>query len=178
MKAKIINSISPFSVIVAAVLLRLVPHEPNVAPIGAMALFGGAYLSKKYALTLPILAMFVSDIFLGFHNTIGWVYGSFILTGLIGGLLRNRANPGNVLFASLSSSVLFYLITNFGVWFSGSMYPKDFSGLMQSYLMALPFFRNTLLGDLFYNGVFFGGYAILKSRFSRFARLEVPRVGE
>lgn len=175
MKPKIVNFISPFSVIVAAVLLRLVPHEPNVAPIGAMALFGGAYLSKKYALPFPIFTMFVSDIFLGFHNTIVWVYGSFILIGLIGMLLRNRVNPGNVILVSLASSVLFYLITNFGVWFSGSMYPKTLSGLLQSYTLALPFFRNTLLGDLFYNGVFFGGYALIRSRLSQLAYSKVQR---
>lgn len=175
MKPKIINFISPFSVIAAAVLLRLVPHEPNVAPIGAMALFGGSYLPKKYALPIPILTMFVSDIFLGFHNTIAWVYGSFILIGLIGMLLKNRVNPGNVLLASLASSVLFYLITNFGVWFNGSMYPKTLSGLLQSYVLALPFFRNTLLGDLFYSGVFFGGYALVRSRLTQVAHSEVQR---
>lgn len=177
MKAKIINFIGLFSVIAAAVLLRLVPHVPNVAPIGAMALFGGAQLPKKHALTLPIGAMLVSDIFLGFHNTMVWVYASFILTVLIGMLLRSRVSAGNVILASLASSVLFYLITNFGVWLFGSMYPKTLSGLMQSYIMGLPFFRNTLLGDLFYNGVFFGGYALLKSRLSQFAHSEVQRDG-
>ena len=165
--------VSPTLIIIAAVLLRLVPHEPNVAPIGAMALFGGAYLSKKQALTIPIFVMIISDLFLGFHTTVFWVYGSFLLTGVLGLLLRDKVSLTSVLWASLASSIIFYLITNFGVWFSTSLYPKTFQGLSQSYLMALPFFRNTLLGDLFYNGVFFGGYALVKSFVGNYAVSEV-----
>ena len=163
MKAAFKSLVSPMLIIIAAVLLRLVPHEPNVAPIGAMALFGGVYLTKKQALILPLLTMFISDIFLGFHSTMPWVYGSFLLTVAIGLFLKNKTNPTNIFAASIVSSILFYLITNFGVWFSGTMYPKTMSGLMQSYIMAIPFFRNTLLGDLVYNAIFFGGYALIKS---------------
>ncbi len=108
-----------------------------------------------------MLAMVVSDFFLGFHNTMIWVYGSFLLTVGLGLWLRNNLNWRNVLLASLVSSVLFYLITNFGVWFSGTMYPKTWVGLLESYYMGLPFFRNTLVGDLGYNLVFFGGYALV-----------------
>jgi hypothetical protein len=154
--------ISPSVIIVGAVLLRLIPHLPNFAPIAAMALFGGTYLNKKYALVIPLLAMFVSDLFLGFHSTMPYVYSSFFLTGLIGLWLRSHKNWKNVLAASLGSSVLFFLVTNFGVWASG-WYPQTLTGLTQSYLAAIPFFRNTLAGDLFYTGVFFGGYELAKA---------------
>jgi uncharacterized membrane protein len=132
---------------------------PNFTPIAATALFGGVYLNKKYAFFVPILAMFISDIFLGFHSTMPYVYGSFILTGLIGLWLKNHKNTQNIIGATLLSSVLFFLITNFGVW-AGGWYPKTLSGLMQSYVMAIPFFRNTILGDLCYTGVFFGAYEL------------------
>ena len=155
--------LNPFLLITAGALLRLAPHEPNVAPISAMALFGGAYLSRKSALIFPLLVMVVSDLFLGFHDTIGWVYASFILIALIGMTLHTRVSIGTVLFATVSSSILFYLITNFGVWATGTMYSKDLSGLLQSYTMAIPFFRNTFLGDVFYTGVFFGGYELLSA---------------
>src|SRR3989344_6283573 len=82
--------ISPTIIILIAVFLRLIPHPPNFAPITAMALFGGIYISKRYALFIPLLALFISDIFLGFHDTMIFVYGSFLVSGLIGLLLRNH----------------------------------------------------------------------------------------
>ncbi len=162
---RILNKIyeSPILVVLTAVLLRLLPHEPNVAPIGALALFGGAYLPKKQAAVVPMLAMLVSDFFLGFHSTMIWVYGSFLLIVGLGLWLRSNLNWRSVLLASAVSSILFYLITNFGVWFSGSLYPKTLNGLWESYFMGLPFFRNTLVGDFGYNLIFFGGYALMVS---------------
>lgn len=155
--------LNPVLIIIFAVVLRLVPHPPNFAPIAAMALFGGAYLNKRYALVVPLLAMFISDIFLGFHSVMPFVYGSFLLTGTMGLWLKDRRNVQNIIGASLASSVLFFLITNFGVWLVSGMYPKSIAGLWQSYFYALPFFRNTLIGDLFYTGIFFGLYEFVKS---------------
>lgn len=153
--------VNPLLIIAFAVILRLVPHPPNVAPIAAMALFGGVYLDKKYALVIPLVAMFFSDIFLGFHNTMLFVYGSFLLTGLIGLWLKDRKTIANIILATLTSSILFFLITNFGVWLVSGMYDRTLSGLVQSYYYALPFFRNTIIGDLLYTGLFFGGYEII-----------------
>lgn len=160
-QAKVQKVISPLIIIIFAVVLRLLPHPPNVAPIAAMALFGGVYLNKKYALIVPLVAMFLSDIFLGFYPEVIFVYGSFLLTGLIGLWLRHHKSFQNVILASLSSSILFFLITNFGVWLMGTMYSKSLDGLFESYFMGLPFFRNTLLGDLGYVGLFFGGYELI-----------------
>lgn len=148
-------------VILMAAILRLVPHEPNVAPIAAMALFGGTYLSKKQALVVPILAMVISDYFIGFHSLWMWVYGSFLLTVIIGFWVRRNLSFKNIVLASTVSSILFYLITNFGVWYAGTMYPKTLAGLWESYFMGWPFFRNTLIGDYGYNLVFFGSYAVI-----------------
>mgnify|MGYP001559575258 CR=1 FL=1 len=152
--------INPFLIIVFAVLLRIVPHAPNFAPIAAMALFGGAYLNKKYALIVPLIAMFLSDIFLGFHSAMPYVYGSFLLIGLMGIWLSKHKNLKNVLLATFFSSILFFLITNFGVWLGGNLYSKDLPGFIKCYILALPFFRNTILGDLFYVGLFFGSYEL------------------
>ena len=140
-----------------AAVSRFVPHPENFTPIAAMALFGGVYFDKRYAFVVPLVAMVVSDYFIGFHNTIPYVYGSFVLTGVIGIWLKNHKNVGWVVGASLSSSVLFFVITNFGMWVTGG-YPQNFGGLVECYIAAIPFFRNTVLGDLLYVGVLFGLY--------------------
>ncbi|MCP6718795.1 MAG: hypothetical protein KJI71_01005 [Patescibacteria group bacterium] len=146
--------------ILIGVLMRLVPHPPNFAPILAIALFGGTYLSKKIALTLPIIAMIISDIFIGFYNPLvmASVYISFILTAVLGLWLKNNKRWYAVSGSALLSAFLFFLITNFAVWAFGHMYSRDFFGLMQSYFMAIPFFKNTFLSNLFYVIVFFGAY--------------------
>ena len=150
-------------IILLAVFARLIPHAPNFAPIGGLALFSGANFKKKSALLIPLAAMFFSDIFLGFHKTIPYVYLSFILITIIGKYLKENPKVINLISASLVSSVLFFLITNFGVWVTGSMYQRNLSGLVQSYVMGLPFFRNTVLSDLFYSFSFFYGYRFLSN---------------
>lgn len=158
---------NPAIFIFVAAILRLVPHMPNFAPIAAMALFGGAYLGKRYALTLPLFAMVLSDLFIGFDSIASRVavYGSFLLIGLIGLWLRKHRSFQNIVIATLASSVLFFVITNFGVWAFGVLYPKTTEGLVLCFTAALPFFRNTLVGDMFYSTVFFGGYELVR-RFS------------
>lgn len=161
-KPDIKSKVSIFVIILLAVVSRLIPHAPNFAPIGGLALFSGSNFKNKIALLIPLAAMFISDIFLGFHKTIFYVYVSFIVIVLIGGLIKNNKWQ-SLLLASLTSSVLFFLITNFGVWASFDMYPKTIDGLMQSYVMGLPFFRNTVLSDLFYSFSFFYGYRFLSN---------------
>lgn len=150
-------------IIFFAVMLRLVPHPANVAPIAAMALFGGAYLNKKYALIVPLAALFISDLFLGFHPSMPLVYTSFLLTGLLGLWLAKHRTATNVIGASLLSSTIFFLLTNFNYWYAMPLYPKTFAGVLESYIAALPFFRNTVVGDLLYVGLFFGSYEMAKS---------------
>ena len=161
-KSKIQTLISYTVIILLAVIARLVPHAPNFAPIGGLALFSGSHFKKKIALIIPLSAMFISDIFLGFHKTVPYVYVSFIIIALIGSLIKNNKWQ-SLLKTSLLSSVLFFLITNFGVWATGTMYQRNLSGLTQSYVMGLPFFRNTILSDLFYSFSFFYGYRFLSN---------------
>lgn len=153
----------PVLLITLGIIARFLPHPANFAPIGAIALFGALYLPKKYALIIPLLAMFVSDFFIGFYT---WqimlaVYSSFILASTMGLVIRKNKNFTSVLSVTLLSSVLFFLITNFAVWAFGTMYTHNFAGLMQSYLMAIPFFKNSLLGDLTYVGIMVGGYEFI-----------------
>lgn len=150
----------PFLLIVLGVAMRLLPHLPNFTPIAAMGLFGGVYLNKKFALILPLAALFISDIFLGFDSLESrlTVYGSFILVGLVGLVVRKKKSIATVVFGSLAGSTIFYLITNFAFFHGTLMYPHSLSGVMASYYNALPFFRYTLLGDLVYAGLLFGAY--------------------
>lgn len=155
------------AMILAAALSRLAPHPPNFAPIGALALFGGAQFSdRRVALLVPLAAMLLSDFFLGFYSHMGWVYGSFALIVGIGLWLRSHRTAWGIAGASLMGSMLFFVITNFGEWLHGSLYAKSFAGLMACYVAALPFFGNTLLGDGCYCAALFGGFALLESRFA------------
>lgn len=151
---------TPVTFILIGLVARILPHPANFAPIGAMALFGGVYMSKKQALILPIAAMILSDFIIGFDSLPMrlTIYASFLIMVLIGFWLKKHNKFGNIVIASLAGSLLFFLATNFAVWAFGALYPKTIGGLTECYLLAIPFFRNTILGDFFYSGVFFGGY--------------------
>ncbi|MBK7211908.1 MAG: hypothetical protein IPH88_01130 [Bacteroidales bacterium] len=152
--------------------LRLMPHWPNFTPIAAMALVGGSFIKRKdLAMIIPVLSMLISDAIIGFHGVMFPVYISFILIVGLGYLLRSGITPLSVAGASLLSSLLFFLITNFAAWSSGLMpYSVDFPGLIQAYIAGLPFFLNGILGDLFYNGIFFGLFYFVTQRFPAFAK--------
>jgi hypothetical protein len=152
------------SMIFIASLIRLIPHPPNFTPIAAMALFGGAYFSKKqFAFIIPISAMIITDAVIGFHSLSWLVYLSFALIVLVGIIMLNKVTIKNVVIASLISSTSFFLITNFGVWLGSNFYQQNISGLIECYVAAIPFFSNNILGDLMYSGVLFGVYEWLKS---------------
>ena len=153
-----------YVLILFGVILRFLPHPANFAPIAAIGLFSGCHLKKKYAFLLPLAAMLISDYFIGFYS---WkimisVYLSFALIGLIGVQIGNHKTVYTVLGGSLLGSVLFYLITNFAVWVFGSLYPHTWAGLLWCYTAAIPFFRNTVLGDLFYVSTLFGAYELAR----------------
>jgi hypothetical protein len=160
--------------ILFAAFIRLIPHPPNFTPVAAMALFGGAYFTKKWmAFLIPILAMILSDIILGFHSGMWAVYLSLILITGIGMTLFSKKKIGNIIFASVISSVLFFVITNFAVWTSGLLYPKSAEGLVACYVAAIPFFHYTLLGDLFFVGVMFGLYHLITNRYPALSKVKV-----
>jgi len=172
MKRDSTKFIIPILLITLGLAARLLPHPANFTPISAIALFAALYLPRKYSLILPILAMFVSDVFIGFYSLpiMIAVYASFIIMSLIGLLVRknNHASPAgkkilNIFSGTLAGAIIFFLITNFAVWAFGTMYSHNFSGLLDSYIAAIPFFRNSLLGDLFYCGIMIGGYEFVLS---------------
>ena len=142
-----------------AVLFRLLPHLPNFTPITAIAIFGGLYFTNKtMAYLVPLFIMVMSDLFLGFHTISIFVYAAFILVSFIG----TRTKKPSV-FTILLSSISFFIITNFGVWLIG--YPKTWAGLVECYTLAIPFFRNSLLGDFFYSGVMILGFNYIQKRY-------------
>lgn len=154
--------------IIAAAALRLLPHPPNFTPIGAIALFGGAYLGRRaIAFAVPLGALLLSDLFLGFHSSMPFVYAGVALTVLIGWAVAARRTPLRIAAAALASSILFFALTNFGVWLTSGMYPPTFAGLAACFIAAIPFFQNTLAGDLFFSALLFGGFALAEQRLPR-----------
>lgn len=149
------------SLIAIGVITRFIPHPPNFTAIGAIALFGGAYFtSKRLAVLLPLLVLFLSDLAfqifipeMGFHKTIPFVYFSFILISLTGFYLRENKSWLRIAGYSLLSSVIFFVISNFGSWLF--YYPQNFQGLVSCYIAAIPFFHYNVLGDFFFNGILF-----------------------
>lgn len=140
------------------VLSRLLPHLPNFTPVTAVAVLGGTLMPKRWALLLPLTAMVVSDILIGLHPLVLCTWGSFGLIALLAGRARQRASLGSLMLLGVSGSVLFYIITNFGVWLQGQMYKVNVSGLLSCYYHALPFFRNMLAGDILYIGFFYAAF--------------------
>ena len=160
--------------IVLAALTRLLPHPPNFSPVEAIALFGGAYFAARgWALVVPLVAMFLSDLALGLVNggiyfdyfaSAGFllVYACIALSTMLGFGLRGRVNGARVLGYSLAGSVLFFLVTNFGAWLGSPAYPQNAAGLAAAYVAGIPFFQWTVLGTLFYSALLFGGFALLR----------------
>jgi hypothetical protein len=155
-----------------AITLRILPLWYNVAPMAALALFAGCYLSGRVGLVLAFGAMAASDCLghwleipsMGFYSrsTMLTVYLALGLTAGIGTMLRGRVNALSVPLASLAGTAVFFLATNFACWLDPMMgYAPDLSGLANCYVQALPFARNTLVGDLFYSAVLFGVYNLL-----------------
>ena len=156
------KSVFVVSLIFFAILSRFLPHPPNFTPITAIALLSTkGFINRWVAFLIPIVSLFISDLFLGLHTTIPFVYGSFILIALLGRYVK-KIN----IFSVLLSSSIFFLVTNLGVWLLH--YPLSAEGLFQCYILALPFFLNTVIGDLVYGAsLIYPFYVLQKS--NRFA---------
>ncbi len=160
-KERLIIAIAIILFTVAAVVMRFVAHPYNFIPVGALALFCGTFVRSRWAILLPVAAMALSDLFIGWHNLVLFTWGCYAISGMIGWWIRQRVSVGRVFTGSVTGSVIFYLVTNFAVWAFTPLYSKTLAGLVQSYVMAIPFYRNTFFGDLFYVTVFFGCYALV-----------------
>lgn len=181
MKVNIKNGILVLAVLAAA-FSRLIPHPTNFTPIGAIALFGAAYFSNRLiAFLIPALSIFLSSLvinnllyqtesFVWFYDDFPAQILAFGLMTLLGLGLLKQIKVKNVLLASLSASIILFVITNFSAWLTTGMYEQTWAGLMHCYAMAIPYFGNSILGDLFYCGVLFGGY--------EWARREVPSLAQ
>lgn len=144
--------------VLVAVLMRLVPHPPNVAPITAVALFAGTFFDKKHwAVLMPLLAMVATDIFLGFSMITPVVYLSFLAITAIG-MVFKKMNIGTVLLSSL----VFFVLSNLGVWVL--FYPLTAEGLTTCFTLAIPFFINSILGDIFFSALLLFGYRFATQR--------------
>lgn len=154
------------SIILVAAFARLLPHPANVTPVAAIALFAGVSLPRAgMALFIPLAAMLLSDMVIGFHSTMLFVYAAMMLTVGVGMLLRGKVRLLNVAGASLVGSVLFFVLTNFGTWMTQDLYPHTGEGLVACFVAALPFFTNTVLGDLGFAAILFGAFSFVERRF-------------
>lgn len=165
-------------IIFLAALVRLLPHPHNFTPLGAMALFGGAYFGRRVVAVLaPLAALWISDLILnnlilkpqfpqyypeGFiwFNSIS-IYLAFVLIAVLGWTILHKTSVPRLLGASFGASALFFLVTNFAVWQGSSVYPQNPGGLIACYVAGIPFFWNTLLGDLTYTVIMFGAFALV-----------------
>jgi hypothetical protein len=171
-------------IVLAAAMSRLLPHPPNATAVGAMALFGGAYFSHRWqSVLVPLMAMWLSDLVLNnvvykmynphftfFTEGSILIYGSIALIAVLGWTLLKKVKISNVIGASLLGSVAFFLISNFGVWLYSAMYPQSVTGLMTCYTAGLPFLMNTVLGDVVWCAVLFGGFELAQQRVPVLAR--------
>ncbi len=169
-----LRQLTLIGIVLAAVIYRIIPHPFNFTPIIAMALFSGAkFSSKSLGLLIPLAAMLLSDVFLGLHQTMLFVYGALALIVATGFVLKKRQLASlpkgraftNVIVATFFSTGLFFIITNFGSWLVSDFYPKSITGLTESYLAAIPFLQNSLAGNLFFSSLFFGGFYLAEKQF-------------
>lgn len=167
------------TVIVLAIGLRFLPVffilPFNFSPINAVALFSGLYFAKKYqSIIFPLFTIWISDLFINysytgvfslFYDGFYWQYGSYVLIALIGIAISQEIKYSKILAATLVGTLLFYIVSNFGVWISYNMYSHDFTGLMNCYVAGIPFLRNALIGDLLFSTVLF---LLVKELYKRF----------
>ncbi len=158
------------ALIVFAILSRFVPHPVNVTPVGALGLFAGAFLVDRRYWLVPLFALLISDAVIGFYDltSMFFVYLGFACAALIGRFaLANKQGAVRIGVTAFASANVFFVLSNFGTWLSGLLYPVTMEGLVACYVAAIPFYGNTVLGDLFYSYLLFGLYALLYERVSR-----------
>ena len=179
LRFSVLLGIVSFATIARVATPPLLGHPSNFSPIDAIALFSGCYFAGKLSkFIIPLLSVWVGDLFIDyiymhkfvlFYSGFYWQYGCYILLVIIGAMLANKVKPLNLLAASISSSLLFFIVSNFGVWAEGLMYPHTALGLAACYTAAIPFFNSTLISDLLYSTLFFGTFELAQRRFPAIA---------
>ena len=134
------------------VLTRLFPHPVNFTALGAIALWSMTlFPSKAWAVLIPVIALLISDALIGFHSTMVWVYGSILFIATLSLVIQPKQSWGRTLLGSLSASLIFFVLTNLGVWLGGELYPMTTEGFFDCYAMAIPFLKNQIAGDLIFS---------------------------
>ena len=151
------------ALILLGITMRFIPHAPNFTPVVAIALFSGFYLKKKYAVLIPLSLMVITDLFLGLHSVFVFTWGSVILISVLGVIQKKRKSALTIAGSSIMSAILFFVISNFGVWLSG-YYTYSLEGFITCYVRAIPFFRHMLSSTLLYSTVLFGVYELIAKR--------------
>lgn len=160
--------------VLAAGLSRILPHPWNMTPVVAMAMFGGAYFTNRiWAVLIPLVSLWISDLildntlyaskageFVWFYGGFYWQYGATAVVSVLAMFSLRKVTVPRFLISALSSAVLFFLVSNFGVWIGNKAFTQDFSGLVKCYTDAIPFFKGTLIGDFFYGTILFGGFEL------------------
>ncbi|HEY3488359.1 MAG TPA: DUF6580 family putative transport protein [Gammaproteobacteria bacterium] len=166
MKVRLITLVS---VVLGLALYRILPHPANFTPVMAMALFAGAQFDdRRAAFLLPLLAMLISDLVLGFHATMVFVYAAISIVVLLGMAVRRRYQTSSIAWAAACGSLIFFIITNFGAWLlSPELYSRDGAGLLAAYIAAIPFYQSSLLADAVFTSLLFGGWSVAERRFPR-----------
>lgn len=151
-----ISDYTPYIVTLLAVISRMVPHAPNFTATGAASLYSGRYFRGKTRFIVPFIILLITDAFLGFHAAMPFVYFCFGINIILGIWISKKPTVWKIAGITLLSSLIFFVVTNFGVWFVGGLYPKTIQGLAVCYANAIPFARNTFLGDLVFVSAMFG----------------------
>ncbi|HLT08903.1 MAG TPA: DUF6580 family putative transport protein [Cyclobacteriaceae bacterium] len=193
---QMVSKINPRPVLLAGMILLagcyrlfiasgVLPPLPNFTPLGAMALFGGCYYQDKWkAYLVPLLSLWLTDILLNrffyfgewvfFYDGFAWVYISFALMVLIGGLLIKKVLASSVLLAGVAGALVHWIVSDFGVWLGGGIdittglpFTRDFMGYLKCLYLALPFMKNLLLGNLVFGAVLFGSFELMQRRYPK-----------
>lgn len=142
----------PIGIILILSFSRLIPHPPNVTPVIAIAIMSTYFFKNIYISILSlVISMIIADLFIGFHTNMIFVYSSLVMIVLIFSMIKKNITFKNLLIYGFSGSMLFYLISNFGVWLLTGMYSKNFSGLVECYILAIPFLANTIISTIFFS---------------------------
>lgn len=150
-----------FVLLAILVLSRLIPHPYNFTALTGVALFSGSFWRGHLRFVVPLMATFLTDAYFGFYPGIQWTYMGIASIVLLSPSLN--ANVYVVGLRAFTAAILFFVFSNFGVWWSAELYPSTVAGLGACFTMAIPFFSNMLISSLFYALVFYSSYRVVFS---------------